>query len=51
MHDLLTEAEREGVTLVGANAPSKVKAELQKIVQVDVREFWVKYEFPVTNVE
>ncbi|CAL1777424.1 RNA ligase 2 [Acinetobacter phage vB_AbaM_PhT2] len=51
MHDLLTEAEREGISPKSAEAPSKVKNELQKIVQVDVREFWTSYDFPVVNVE
>ncbi|EQA7786847.1 RNA ligase, Rnl2 family [Acinetobacter baumannii] len=42
MHDLLTEAEREGLSLNQANAPSKLKGELNKILVTEVREYWTK---------
>lgn len=51
MHDLLTEAEREGISINQAEAPSKLKGELQKIVQVDVREYWTEQDFTVHKVE
>ena len=43
MRDIFVESEREGLTLVDADVPSKLKAELQKIVQSEIRSEWVNY--------
>lgn len=40
MRDIFVEAEREGVTINTAQMPSKLKGELQKIVQKEIREIW-----------
>lgn len=45
MHDLLKEAEREGVSINLADAPSKLKGEVQKIVQDEVRAYWLTLDF------
>lgn len=39
--DILEEAAREGVRLEKAEAPSKIKGELQKIVSANIREIWM----------
>lgn len=41
MRDIFVEAEREGVTINNAQMPSKLKGELQKIVQAEIREIWI----------
>lgn len=41
MRDIFVEAEREGVVIDVAEAPSKTKAELQKMVSVEIREIWL----------
>lgn len=41
MRDIFVEAEREGVTINDAEQPSKLKGELQKIVQNEIREMWM----------
>lgn len=41
MRDIFVEAEREGLTIDQAISPSRLKGELQKIVQTQVREVWV----------
>lgn len=40
MRDILEEAGREGYTIDIAESPSKVKAELQKMVTLNIREIW-----------
>lgn len=41
MRDIFVEAEREDLVIDVASAPSKVKAELQKLVQNEIRTIWV----------
>lgn len=41
MRDIFIEAERESLTIDVANAPSKLKNELQKMVQSCIKEIWV----------
>lgn len=41
MRDIFVEAEREGLTIDGAEMPSKLKGELQKIVQSTIQEIWI----------
>lgn len=41
MRDIFVEAEREGLTIDSAEAPSKTKAELQKMVSAEIREIWL----------
>lgn len=41
MRDIFVEADREGVSINNAEMPSKLKGELQKIVQSEIREIWV----------
>lgn len=41
MRDIFVEAEREGLTINDAEMPSKLKAELQKMVQTEIREMWI----------
>lgn len=40
MADLLKESAREGITIDNADAPSKLKNEIQKLVTAQVREIW-----------
>ncbi len=42
MRDIFVEAEREGIVLNNAQQPSKFKAELQKLVQAEIRTKWLE---------
>ncbi|ADG59910.1 RNA ligase [Acinetobacter phage Acj9] len=45
VHDIFTEAEREGITIDTAESPSKVKGELTNLVKGVVRDVWVTLDF------
>lgn len=42
MKDIFTEAEREGLTINQADAPSKLTKELQKLVTTEIRTKWLE---------
>lgn len=41
MRDIFVEAEREGLTINDAQQPSKLKGQLQQIVQAEIRTIWM----------
>ena len=42
MRDIFVEAEREGIEISQAQQPSKLKNELQKMVQLEIRSKWLE---------
>jgi hypothetical protein len=42
MRDIFVEAEREGIEISQAQQPSKLKNELQKLVQAEIRTKWLE---------
>ena len=41
MRDIFVEAGREGINIICAQHPSKLKGELQKILKDEIRAIWI----------